>query len=341
MTVLRLTPYSGAPLNPTSGIGKRQLSKASSADRVVRKKLADGTTKEYRYPRNPPAKARRIAPDSVGAMLAAYRRSPQWASLAPRSKAHYGHYLRHLEEAWTLPVAQVSRRLLLSMMDAVASEYGPAAANAFIRATRAALSWARDREWIEYSVADRIKSLPIGEHMAWTWPQVEVALEKFPEPLRRVVVLGVYIGQRRGDLCAMPWSAYDGSTVRLTQEKTGAELVIPVHPVLKAELDRWRQSRTSTMILTTETGLPWAPAYLSAKMATEVRRAGLPAGLSCHGLRKCAAAMLADAGCSTHEIAAITGHKSLAQVQLYTRSADQRRMATAAILRWQIGPKTA
>ena len=317
------------------------MSRPSSTDRVVRKKLADGTIREYRYPRNPPAKASRLAPDSVGAMLAAYKRSPQWDALAPRSKAHYGHYLKHLEEAWNLPVTQVSRRLLLGMMDAVASEHGPAAANAFIRATRTALSWARDRDWIEYSVADRIKSLPIGEHMAWTWPQVEMALEKFPEPMRRVVVLGVYTGQRRGDLVAMPWSAYDGSTVQLKQEKTGAELVIPVHPVLKAELDRWRQSRTSTMILTTETGLPWAPAYLSTAMAETVRDAGLPAGLSCHGLRKCAAAMLADAGCSTHEIAAITGHKSLAMVQHYTRSADQRRMATAAIHRWQTTPKTA
>ena len=46
-----------------------------------------------------------------------------------------------------------------------------------------------------------------------------------------------------------------------------------------------------------------------------------------------AAAELADAGCSVHEIAAITGHQSLSMVQLYTRSADQERLASAAIVR--------
>jgi len=46
-----------------------------------------------------------------------------------------------------------------------------------------------------------------------------------------------------------------------------------------------------------------------------------------------AAAELVDAGCSMHKIAAITGHPSLSMVQLYTRSADQERRASAAIIR--------
>ena len=43
--------------------------------------------------------------------------------------------------------------------------------------------------------------------------------------------------------------------------------------------------------------------------ATHAPRAGLPR-LGIHGLRKLAATRLADAGCSTHEIAAITGHRA-------------------------------
>jgi integrase len=62
-------------------------------------------------------------------------------------------------------------------------------------------------------------------------------------------------------------------------------------------------------------------------------RIGLSNDLNVHGLRKLAAAKLADAGCSRHEIAAITGHQSLSMVQLYTKTADQERLATAAILR--------
>jgi hypothetical protein len=50
-----------------------------------------------------------------------------------------------------------------------------------------------------------------------------------------------------------------------------------------------------------------------------------------HGLRKAAARRLAEAGCSASEIAAITGHKTLAEVERYTRAADQERLARRAI----------
>jgi integrase len=48
-------------------------------------------------------------------------------------------------------------------------------------------------------------------------------------------------------------------------------------------------------------------------------------------LRKAAARRLAEAGCTEHEIAAITGHASLAEVQRYTKGANQKRLAEAAM----------
>jgi len=50
-----------------------------------------------------------------------------------------------------------------------------------------------------------------------------------------------------------------------------------------------------------------------------------------HGLRKAAARRLAEAGCSTHEIAAITGHASLKEVARYTEAADRKRLAQSAM----------
>jgi integrase len=52
---------------------------------------------------------------------------------------------------------------------------------------------------------------------------------------------------------------------------------------------------------------------------------------SAHGLRKAAARRLAEAGCTAHEIAAITGHASLKEVERYTRAVDQQKLATAAM----------
>jgi integrase len=50
-----------------------------------------------------------------------------------------------------------------------------------------------------------------------------------------------------------------------------------------------------------------------------------------HGLRHSAGRALAEAGCSSHEIQSITGHRTLQMVEHYTKAARQKRLATAAI----------
>lgn len=54
-----------------------------------------------------------------------------------------------------------------------------------------------------------------------------------------------------------------------------------------------------------------------------------------HGLRKAAARRLAEVGCTTNEIASITGHATLQEVARYTKAAEQKRLAQTAIKRLQ------
>jgi integrase len=180
--------------------------------------------------------------------------------------------------------------------------------------------------------------LPGGHLLAWTAEEADHATAELPPELARVVVLARYTGQRRGDLIGMTWRAYDGRAIRLVQEKgrqttERTPIVIPVHPALKTALDEWSQTRTGFHILTSRSGQPWTRNHLTHEMRAELLRLGMRPGLNVHGLRKLAATSLAEAGCTTHEIAAVTGHKSLAMVQLYTASAAQERMAEAAIVR--------
>ena len=58
---------------------------------------------------------------------------------------------------------------------------------------------------------------------------------------------------------------------------------------------------------------------------------GLPENCTAHGLRKAAARRLAEAGCSASQIAAVTGHKSLREVERYGQAAAQIALADAAI----------
>jgi len=208
-----------------------------------------------------------------------------------------------------------------------------ASANAFVNAVSAMFNWALRAEWVENNPGHGIPPIPGGHLPAWSQTQADQAIAELPEHLRRVVLMALYTGQRRGDLCRLGWSNYDGMRIRLTQGKTGTPLVIPAHPALKAEMDQW--PRVAATILVNSQGRPWQPDNMSAGLKYALDKLGFPAGWNVHGLRKLAATNLAEAGCSAHEIASITGHKSLKDISLYTASADQERMATAAIIRLQ------
>lgn len=312
------------------------MRRPGGGDRVVKRTLADGTVKEYRYgPRAAPAP--RYGPESLHALVCAYQQSPEWHGLKDATHKNYLIYLRDLDGLAPLSATSIRRRDLLAIRGAIAVNRGNGAANVFMKTAATLFKWARDNDWLENSPADRVKALPGGHLLAWTDEEAARAIAELPAPLARVVILALYTGQRRSDLIGMTWRAYDGARIAVKQEKTGAELKIPVHPILKQALDEWKRSATSTHILTSERGTPWKGDHLTHAMHDGLGNMKPPMRpkLNVHGLRKLAAASLAEAGCSTHEIAAVTGHQSLAMVQLYTRSAAQERLAEAAISRLQ------
>ena len=89
----------------------------------------------------------------------------------------------------------------------------------------------------------------------------------------------------------------------------------------------------------TSTGRPFGGSNFRHYFGAVMKDAGLM-GLTFHGLRYTAAANLAEAGCSNKEIAAITGHRSLAMIEKYTRGADQERLAGAAIVKLENARRT-
>lgn len=236
-----------------------------------------------------------------------------------------------MERLAARPIRDLRRREILSIRDAIAKYRGPGAANGFIITTSSFLAWAHEREWIDANPAFRIARLAMGEWKPWKKEDVAEALSSVSAPLKRVVYLGMFTGQRRGDLCAMKWSDIKQGTIQIVQQKTGMALRIPIHPALADAMKDW--PRTAETILTDPLGKKWIPETLTSLMWRAAQAGQIPQGLNVHGLRKLAATLLAEAGCSVHEIAAITGHKTLQMVQHYTKSVDQMRMATSAINR--------
>jgi integrase len=318
-----------------------QSSDPAAGVKVVRKRLADGTIKTYTYARSAGKKPTvPAAADTLGALLTAYQRSPEWDALSPRTKAIRLNSYRHLATSEAAPVSEIRRRNMLLLRDSVAQGVGPGAANDFTDAVGALFSWAIDREWIEHSPATRMKALEIGTYPTWTEDEFAIALTKFREPLRRAIILAIYTGQRRGDLIALRWTDVAGDVIRLVQQKTGAVLALPVQPALREEFADWRPEDNAGTVLVNSAGAAWTPSGLSSAMAVEVSRHKLPPQLSLHGLRKLAAVRLAQAGCSVHEIAAWTGHKSLKEIERYTAAASQERLAGSGLARLTVSRMT-
>lgn len=316
-------------------MSKKSHRKAGRTSRYTRK---DGTVVEYHYGPYQP-KPRERATDTLTALIEAYRRSRKWRGLAAATQRTYAVYHKYLERIGHTKVVDMKRRDLLDLVDVIAERRGPGAAVGFARSASALFAWAVYREWIEHSPATKIVPDGGGELRAWTRAEADAAVGGLPEHLRRVVILARYTGQRRGDLCAMRWSAYDGITIQVKQQKTGEELVLTAPANLRVELDTWKREASALTILTNRFGRPWDPQQLSHALPVALAKIGLSDELNVHGLRKLAATELADAGCTTHQIAAVTGHRTLAMVQHYTKTANQRSLAEAAVVLLQNADK--
>jgi integrase len=207
----------------------------------------------------------------------------------------------------------------------------PAAANHWLKKLRILLHFAIDNGWRRDDPTLRIKMFAGGEFHAWT--EEEIAQFEAYWPLgtreRLAFALLLYTGQRGSDVRRMSWQDVRDNAIHVVQRKTGEKLWIPLHVQLAAVLAPWRKDVGP--VLQAAGGKPFSERGIGNYVSRKLREAGLPGRCVMHGLRKAAARRLAEAGCSSKEIASITGHRTLQEIERYTRAAEQKHLALAAI----------
>ena len=157
---------------------------------------------------------------------------------------------------------------------------------------------------------------------------------------RLALALLLYLAQRRSDIVAIvPQHVRDG-WLTLTQAKNAENnpitLSIPIIPELVRIIDATPTGHLAFVV--TEFGRPFTANGFGNKFRQWCDEAGLPQ-CSAHGLRKASAAWLAELGCSAKQIMAITGHQTLKEVERYVKSAEQRKLARAAMAKLAAGQK--
>jgi integrase len=167
------------------------------------------------------------------------------------------------------------------------------------------------------------------------WTELEIAQYEATHPVgskpRLAFALGLYTIQRISDVVRMGRQMVRNGELIVRQQKTGAQLTLPIRRELQAILDATPSGHMTFLV--TRNGGQYSADYLGEQFSGWCAEAGLPKDCTFHGLRATGCTQLADAGCSAHQIAAWSGHMTLKEVERYTRAANQKRLARSAIAR--------
>jgi integrase len=223
--------------------------------------------------------------------------------------------------------SQMQPKHLMAIRDGMIDR--PEAANSLIKALRQLFKFAIEYEHTDtnpaYSVGYLKSNNPDGFH-AWTLEEIEKFEAAHPVGTRARLAMAIllYTAQRRSDIIRFGRQHVKDGWLKFTQQKTGKTMEIPVLSVLQEIIDA---SPTGDMtFIVTNFNRPFSSAGFGNRFRKWCNDAGLKQ-CSAHGLRKAAAAKMADIGCTTLEIMSITGHDSIKEVERYTKSVEQKRLA--------------
>ena len=241
-----------------------------------------------------------------------YLHSPEFGKRAESTQKEYRRMLAKAEEQFgRMPLAALEdkrvRQDFMSWRAKVAKSSGDREADNRLSVVSAMLSWANENGRIFSNHVlgfRRLYSVDRSE-LIWMPEHIQSFMDVAPVEMQRALILALHTGQRQGDLLRLTWGNYDGRAISLRQGKTGRRVDIPCTRALRRMLDG--MNRDAAVILTTKTGQPWKARYFKTQWEAASKAAGI-SELHFHDLRGTAITMLAEAGCTTAQIASITGH---------------------------------
>lgn len=280
-------------------------------------------------------------PGSFSALIAEYYGATSYQRLAPITKRTYRNVLERFRQGFgDKPVSSFTPERLDDVLDALASK--PGAQVTLRKVLRLILKLAVRRRLIKVNPMEglRMPRKAVQGFRAWEPEDIAAYEARWPTGTRERLALALllYTGQRRQDVVGMGRQHIKNGRIRVIQQKTGAALWIKIHSRLQAELEA--VPRDQLTFLQTQYGEPFTPPGFTNWFSGKAQTAGLPARSAPHGLRKAAAVMLAEAGCTASQIMAITGHANLSEVTVYTAAADQQRLGDEAMDKAEARTKT-
>lgn len=272
----------------------------------------------------------RIKPRSFDDLIIRYFRSANFEALATSTQKVYRRILDKFRTSYgDLSVYDLQRKHIRAILDKMSKS--PNSANRLLSLLSIILDLALDLEWIEQNHARTIKKTKVKRKGFINWSNEELKQFEnyYPSGSRERLAYSLYLytGQRGCDVASMSRVDIVDDGIRVAQQKTGEKLLIPVHANLQHELS---YHKGNMVLVLTKHGKPFSIKGFQQWFAKSARRAGLE-NRTGHGIRKSTARKLAEAGCTPHQIQAVTGHKTITEITNYTKAVDQKKLASTAM----------
>ena len=239
------------------------------------------------------------------------------------------------------PIAAVTPRDCQKFYDTLAEkQLAPATLRVEMKTVSSVFNYARRLGLIATNpvaaveLPERIKQV---KRKVFTPAQVQMLFDAADTEWRTCILLGYYAGLRLLDCVMLTWQAVDFAGDRLVLEirKTGETLEIPLHPTLKAHLFKLAGDSTGAICPTLAAARVGGRSGLSRKFLNLMKETGISseevetagknklARLSFHALRASFNSGLHNKGVDQELRRKLTGHKSNAMNDRYTRTEFQ------------------
>ena len=268
---------------------------------------------------------------SLGWLWLLYRQSSAWSNLKPPTRRQRENIMAHvLETAGAEPLSSISRKVILAGIERRSAT--PFQAKNFLSTMRGMFVWAVSVDLVraDPTLGVKVKKPKTNGFPVWSEEEITQYENRWPIGTRERVMLDVfaYTGLRRGDAAIVGRQHVRKGEISIQTEKTGMWVHLPILPILQRTLDAGPLGDLA--FLARHDGQPFSKEGLGNAFRDACRAAGV-VGKSAHGLRKAAATRLADNGATESQLEAIFGWSGGQMASLYTRAANRRKGAQAAM----------
>jgi integrase len=251
----------------------------------------------------------------------------------------------HLGTRKSSDIVQITAADVTSFRDDASHRLAPGTVNLMLKIIRVAFAQARRDGLLETNPADRVSLLKRsreGQRRPFTLPELRRILEVAGEEWRGMILVGLYTGQRLGDIAALTWQNVDlqRGELRCVTEKTGRRQIIPMAAPLQHYIEQLpagdkpaaplfprafevveKQGRAGSLSnqfykILTSAGLAEKKSHHKSGNGRGAQRERNE--VSFHSLRHTATSLLKSAGVSDAVAMEFVGHDSKSVSQQYT-----------------------